>query len=246
MARYDNAVLSQQINALSLNEAIGELEKLRFAWTEPKFKWELLNRLADFYVKNADYYNALKTLKETLPMATPDQRRTLLAKMVQWFEDIYINNQADNSLSAVKSLALYQDFEWLAARSKHQNEIIQKLADRLVAVDLLPRADKLLTTLLKKMTSANRSSQNRSPAGCHLPFERKSPEALEILNATEYDNLPFEVEAHRRVIRARTMANLGQTDEALKLLNDDYSKTQPCLRLKSFGTPVSGEMQPTP
>lgn len=51
--------------------------------------------------ENADYYNALKTLKETLPMATPDQRRTLLAKMVQWFEDIYINNQADNSLSAV-------------------------------------------------------------------------------------------------------------------------------------------------
>lgn len=235
LARYDNAVLSQQINALSLNEAIGELEKLRFAWTEPKFKWELLNRLADFYVKNADYYNALKTLKETLPMATPDQRRTLLAKMVQWFEDIYINNQADNSLSAVKSLALYQDFEWLAARSKHQNEIIQKLADRLVAVDLLPRADKLLTTLLKKNDV---SKTDRAKIGARLAviylFERKSPEALEILNATEYDSLPFEVEAHRRVIRARTMANLGQTDEALKLLNDDYSKNATLLKAEIF------------
>ena len=64
--------------------------------------------------------------------------------MVNLFEDIYLNNQADDKMSAIKSLALYKDFEWLAALSKKQNSIIQKLADRLVVVDLMARAQSLL------------------------------------------------------------------------------------------------------
>lgn len=225
LARYDFTVLGQQLGLIPLKNAIAELEKLRYSWGEIDFKWKLLNKLAELYVKNHDYYNGLKTLQENLPLSTPAQKEMLSNRMLGWFEDIYLNNQADTTLSAVKALALYQDFEWLAARSRYHDQITQKLADRLVAVDLLPRAAQLLEDLLK---NSQLSPEDRAKVGARLAiihlFERDSTLALEVLNETESPDISKELQAHRRVIRSRTMANLGDVEQALDLLDRDYSK----------------------
>lgn len=234
LARYDAAVLGEKFGAMSLDNAISELEKLRFAWSEINFKKDLLQNLARLYVKKRDYYNGLKTLQELEPLVDEEKKALITQKMVQWFEDIYANNQADD-MSAVRSLALYQDFGWLAKLSPLRVDMTQKLADRLVAVDLLPRAQQLLLDLLK---DKNLDIQERGKLGARLAliylFEKKSPEALSILDATEDDNLPETLQAHRRVIRAKTLANLELTEEALLLLQDDYSKNAFLLKSEIF------------
>ena len=149
-ARLRHTALSQVVNFIDIKTAITELEKLRFAWGEKEFKIKLLNKLATLYLKNKDYYNALKTLREESLIADDEKNKIIIAKMIKIFEDIFIGNHADENLSAIKSLALYQDFKWLAQLSSKHNMIIQKLADRLVAVDLLPRAQNLLLSLLNK------------------------------------------------------------------------------------------------
>ena len=154
-----------------------------------------------------------------------------LEKMVSLFEDIYINNQADY-LTPLKSLALYHDFEWLAPKSPHYNDIIQKLADRLVAVDLLDRASDLLKVQLKSNTL---TPLQRNKVGTRLAlinlFEEDNNQALKVLDATEVDNLPQYLATHRLIIRAKALSNLGRIEEALKLLDSDTSKN--ALLLKS-------------
>lgn len=235
LARYDNAVLSQRIGQMKTKDAISELEKLRFAWSEPSFKFKLLNTLAGLYVKDFDYYKALKTLEENASFATTEQKESLANRMQQIFEDIYIGNQDDAKLSPIKSLALYQDFKWLGERSPRQNTIIQKLADRLVAVDLLPRAAGLLNELLLK---DNLSAENRARIGARLAiislFEQQPNSALEILDKTEYDNLSLATAGPRRIIRARALSQLGQTDDALSLLADDYGKNATLLKFEMY------------
>ncbi len=235
LSRYDNVVLSEKVNAIKLNDAIAELEKLKFAWSEKNFKWILLNKLADFYVKNNDYYNAVRTLKDNLLLSTPAQKEQLTTKMVNLFEDIYLNNQADDKMSAIKSLALYKDFEWLAALSKKQNSIIQKLADRLVAVDLMARAQSLLENLLNK---PDLSIIDRAKVGARLGviylFQNKPSEALQVIDDTDSYGLPQSLQAHRRVIKARALADTGQTDDALELLEDDYSKNALLLKTEIY------------
>lgn len=235
LARYDNAVLSQRINAMPTPNAINELERLKYAWSEKEFKWLLLNKLAELYVKNGDYYNGIRVLQSAMPLASAPQKQQLTNKMVGWFEDIYLNNQADAKMPAVKSLALYKDFEWLADLSARQNEIIQKLADRLVAVDLLPRAQKLLTSLLQKNSL---SAQERAKTGARLAviylFENKPDDALNTIDQTFSTDLPYALSAHRRVIKARSLANIGRTDEALELLAEDYSKNATLLKTEIF------------
>lgn len=231
LARKQIANLEIELNATKPEKAINELERLRFAWSEKEFRKNLLDNLSGLYIRNNDYYNALRSLQKLHKLSTSEEQERITEKMVSLFEDIYINNRADN-LPALKSLALYQDFEWLAPKSKHYNMIIQKLSDRLVAVDLLDRAEQLLTDELKNNTL---SPEERGSAGARLAliylFKEQNNNALRILDQTEYDNLPQTLYLHRKIIRAKALSALGKQEEALDLLKDDYSRN--ALLLKS-------------
>ena len=224
LARLRYTVLSQMVNFIKTKEAIEELEKLRFAWGDKEFKITLLNKLSDFYLKDKDYYNALRVLNEQGFLVEGKQKEITATKMVRIFEDIFIGNHADDNLSPIKALALYQDFKWLANLSSKQNIIIQKLSDRLVAVDLLPRAQELLLSLLQK---DNLSPDNKARVGSRLAviylFENKPQEALDVLEITSAPNLASATVNPRRIIAARAYSALNRPDEALALLKNDYS-----------------------
>lgn len=224
LARFEGAKLSNRLGFLPIDKTIDMMERLRFAWRDDQFRLNLLQTLAELYIKNNDYYSALRKLNQSLPLEDEEGRRQTMQRMVATFEDIYVNNRADN-MPLLKSLALYHDFEWLAPQSPYYNEIVQKLADRLVAVDLLPRAQQLLSKQLKysRLSPVERSKTGTRLALINL-FEDNPADALEILNATETPDLPESLQAHRKIIRAKTLAELGHTQEAIALLDDDYSK----------------------
>ena len=227
LSRYNNAILSQKLEIMPTKEAIAELERLRFAWSEQKFKLNLLDQLASLYLKDFDYYNALRTLNETIIFAKDQNDKDRLTKrMMRVFEEIFLSNQADAKLSPITALALYQDFNWLSELSPRRHSIIQHLADRLVAVDLLPRAYNLLLSLLQEsnLTNEDRARIGSRIAIIHL-FEKRPHQALDVLEKTDSPTLSLETTNPRKVIQARAYTMLNQTDKALKLLNDDYSKT---------------------
>ncbi|MBE6459103.1 MAG: hypothetical protein E7010_04790 [Alphaproteobacteria bacterium] len=225
LARYENAVLSERLNLISLQNTITELERLRYAWNDPTFKLNLLNKLSELYIKDNDYYQAINSLNEARIFAEDNQKEMLLQKMITIFENIYLSHQADAKLSPIKALALYQDFNWLSELSSRQTAIIQRLADRLFAVDLLPRAYNLLQNLLQnhKLTSEEKARIGARLAIIELYNESPS-NALKLLDQTNAPDLSAETTAPRRVIRARALSALDESDAALELLKEDYSK----------------------
>lgn len=225
LSRYENAILSERLNLMSLQDTISELERLRFAWNTPEFKYQLLNKLSDLYIKDNDYYKAINSLNEARQIATAEQDEQLLKKMLSIFESIYLNHQADAKLSPIKALALYQDFKWLSKLSTKETAIIQRLADRLFAIDLLSRASILLNSLLKdyQLTPEETARVGARLAIINLYNEQPSA-AIQILDNTDSKGLKEETTAPRRVIRARALAALEESDAALELLKDDYGK----------------------
>ena len=224
LARYEKVRLELKLNLIKLTDAIRELERLRFAWGEPKFKLELLNTLAEVYAKNKDYTKALKTYQESLSIANPQQQEQILNKMVKLFEDLYINNLADE-MTSVKAIALYKDFEWLAPKSRNYTQIIQNIADRMVAADLLDSASGLLKEQLRFV---NLSPLAKAQIGARLAliylFEEDNIGALEVLDNTSSPELPSNLKQYRKIIRAKALMSLNKNKEALALLKDDYSK----------------------
>lgn len=224
LGRLRYTILSQMINFIDTKTAIEELEKLRFAWGEKSFQIDLLNKLSSFYLKNQDYYNALRILNEEGFIVEAKDKINISQRMVKIFEDVFIGNHADGSLTPVKSLALFEDFRWLVDLSSNRNVIMQKLADRLVAVDLLPRAKDILLNL---MMQDDLSNDDLARIGARLAviylFEKNPEEALDILDASFSENISPDIKAPRRFIRAKALAAMQKINEALDIIKDDYS-----------------------
>lgn len=246
LARKKIADLEIRLNVIPPAKAIRELEGLRFAWGEIEFKKQLLSDLSDLYVRNFDYYQALRTLQNLEKISPAADKPKIERRMVKLIEDIYLNNQADN-LSALKSLALYQDYNWLPPKSRHYNAIIQKLADRLVAVDLLDRAYELLDSRLRtgELTALEKATFGSRLALIQL-FNGQNHEALDILDRTETPGLPKTIELQRRIVRAKALSGTGNEAQALELLKDVTAKMPCCLKAKFSGTEICGATLPTP
>ena len=229
-ARLRYTVIGEILKFIDLKDAIAELEKLRFAWGEKEFKVKVLNQLAKFYLKNNDYYNTLRILNDQGFLIDEKQRLATASRMVKIFEDVFIGNHADSTLSPVKALALFQDFKWLAPLSKKHYQIMQRLADRLVAVDLLPRAQELLLSLLYK---ADVPLIDQAKIGARLAiiylFENKPQDALLTIEATDYPDIPEALKNQRNIIASRALSDMGRADEALALIEHDFS-TQAIIR----------------
>ena len=223
-ARLRYTVLSENLKYMETKEAIAELEKLRFAWGEKEFKINVLNHLAKLYLKNNDYYNTLNVLNDQGFLVDDEQRKGVAERMVKIFEDVFVSNHADSIISPVKALALFQDFKWLAPLSKIHYKIVQKLADRLVAVDLLPRAQSLLLSLLYKQ---DLSQEDQAKVGARLAiiylFEGKASDALLAIEATDFSNISDTLKSQRNIIASRALSDMGRVDEALALIKDDFS-----------------------
>lgn len=225
LARFARVNLQTKLNLIKPQKAIEELERLRFAWGEPEFKLNLLQKLGEVYESDKNYSQALKTYQESMALAaSPKQKEEILNKMIKLFENLYLNGVVDE-LQAVKAIALYKDYKWLAPKSKYYTELSQKVADRMVAVDLLTSASDLLKEQLRLV---NLTALQRSQIGARLAliylFERDNLAALDILEKTTAENLPKNQKQYRKIITAKALANLNRNDEALDLLKDDYSK----------------------
>lgn len=225
LSRYEKANIELKLSLLKPKKAIEELERLRFAWGAPEFKLILLQRLAEVYEMDRNFSKAMQTYEESMSVAeTQQQKDEILNKMIQLFENLYLNGVIDE-LQAVKAIALYKDYEWLAPRSRHFTDIIQKVADRMVAVDLLTSASELLKEQLRVV---NLSEEQKSEIGIRLAliylFERDSIAALDILEKTDSQNLPENHIQYRKIIKAKALSNLKRNEEALELLEGNYSK----------------------
>lgn len=235
LARYRIADFNSQIAENKLTHTIQEFERLKFLWGEKDFKIQVLNKLVDLYLKTNNFYMALRTLSE-ISRISNQYKPAVEQRMIQIMEEIYYYNN-DNLFSPIKALALFDDFGYLIARSRHQTAITIKLADRLVAVDLLDRAYKLLENYLQKhekqLSHTEISAMGSRMALINL-FKNEENKALTNLRNTQFDDIPQTLALQRRIIEAQAFVRQGNTDKALELLGDDTGKNAILLKTEIY------------
>ncbi len=199
-------------------DAIAELERVRYAWRGDEFEAVLLHRLADLYIEEARYGRALSALKQAashLPDSPLAERAT--ARMRRLFTRLFLDGEADR-MPALKALALYESFRELTPAGDRGDEMISRLADRLVAVDLLTRAGSLLEGQVRRRLSGVEKADVGTRLAAIRLLDRKPEAALEALDISEVAEVAPALEARRRLLRARALAGAGQADAALGLI----------------------------
>lgn len=234
LARYNIIRLQRNSRNIKVAEAIKEYEKLRFAWGDIEFKKKVLKDLSDAYTENKNYPKALETLLSLRNISNEKETEKITDQMIKIFENVYTRNQ-DNEMSTLKSLAMYNDYKWLAPLSSKHSEITQSVADRMVSVDLLDRAFDLLS---EQFSKEDLSPQQRAGIGTRIAlinlFKNRPSDALQILDASESINLPQTLQAYRRLIRAKALAAIGVPETALELISNDYSRNALLLKTEIY------------
>ena len=234
LARYNIIRLQRNSRNIKVAEAIKEYEKLRFAWGDIEFKKKVLKDLSDAYTENKNYPKALETLLSLRNISNEKETEKITDQMIKIFENVYTRNQ-DNEMSTLKSLAMYNDYKWLAPLSSKHSEITQSVADRMVSVDLLDRAFDLLS---EQFSKEDLSPQQRAGIGTRIAlinlFKNRPSDALQILDVSESINLPQTLQAYRRLIRAKALAAIGVPETALELISNDYSRNALLLKTEIY------------
>lgn len=230
-ARLEAALLRYNKGMLPSQEATEELEAVRLLWRGDKLERRVLLTLAQMYRDNKQYDATLRSWK-TLITAFPNDPDilTISGDMAQLFEELFLNGLADE-MPPLKSLALFYEFRELTPIGERGDTIIQKLADRLAAVDLLDRATQLLEHQIKfRVSGEARAAIGARLALLHL-LNKQPKRALEVMEITNYGSMPEELRQQRLQLTAKALDAVGKSEEALGLLFHDQTEQGALLRL---------------
>lgn len=219
LAKFALAKLQLLTGEIDTAEATERMEQLRFSWRGDRFELDLLRTLGDLYLTSKQYRHGLETLREAVS-AFPegDQAREVTAHMAAAFSDLFLN-VANDDLPPISALALYYDFRELTPLGAAGDQMIRRLSDRLVAVDLLERAAELLDHQVRfRLEGSAQANIATRLAKIHL-MNRDPNKAMQILRLTRQTRLPADVMIARILVEARALIELKQYEEADVLLS---------------------------
>ncbi len=195
--------------ALSPAQAANALDRLIYSWRGDGRELALRRRVAELRVQAGEFRPALALLRETETI-WPEQRAALRTEMATIFTDAVVRDGA-KPLPPLDLVALAEENADLFPEGSAGQELVARLVDRLVALDLPRRA----VPLLEKLAAQAPAGPVRAAFGGRVAAMRleqgDAAAALAALGGSAADDLPAELQESRVLTFARACAALGQT-----------------------------------
>jgi tetratricopeptide (TPR) repeat protein len=211
-------------------ETVAALERLRFAWRGDELEFEIQRRLGRAQLAAGDFRTGVQTLRDAaqrFPQAR--DRGELEGDVKREFRRLFLEGTADR-LSPVAAIGLFEDYRDLVPNGPEGDEMVRKLAERLVSVDLLDRAGDLLDYQMRnRLQGPARAEVGTRLAAIRL-IDRKPQPALDALDASDVPGISDELRRERTRLAARALADLGRAPEALGRLEGDTGPDADLLR----------------
>ena len=203
---------------LTAEQAANELETLRYRWRGDGVEMATVGILADQYMGVGRFREALQLAQgAALRDATAPGARELRIRLTDYFRRLYLQGEADR-LDPIQSLALFYEFADLTPVGADGDLMVRRLAQRLVAFDLLgPAAQLLQHQVDNRMRGASRSIVAIDLASIYL-LDKRADKALAVLNSTRLPGLPKDVTLQRRTLEAASYRDLGRFDHTVELM----------------------------
>jgi tetratricopeptide (TPR) repeat protein len=233
-ARFDRATTLLAAGKIARPEAISELEKLAFAWRGDALEYKTLTTLGDLDLAEGKTRNGLEALR-TAVSHFPDMSG--VDKVSAHMRDAFIAFHTDGRAAkapALTDLALFEEFGDLIPEGPKGDAIVSELVGRLVQLDLLDRAEELLTDLVDHRLKGPAESKARNQLGLVYLMDRKPTKALKTLDQPVPADAQPDVVAARRELKARALVDTQKYPEALKTLAGDDSTEAKTLRADLF------------
>jgi tetratricopeptide (TPR) repeat protein len=233
-ALYARTMAELDAKKINRPEAIKELDRLRFAWRGDLFEFQLLRKLGELKLADGDKSGGFDALRQA-GTDFPDypQSKEVLQELSNGLAEIFLGKDAD-AVPPLKALSLYDEFKDYAPVGERGDAIVRRLVDRLVAVDLLDRAADLLQDEVTHRLVGREKARVATQLALIRLLDNDAADALKALDIDVGNDVPPELQRQRQQLRARALAQLGHTDEALNILANDTSRDADRLRADIF------------
>ncbi len=222
-ARLGMIRLQTASGALTPIQAAAELEPLRWRWRGDATELEVIRTLGGLYLSQGRYREALDALRGAGSRFTSlPQAAELQQDLAEAFRSLFLDGAADG-LQPVQALALFYDFRELTPVGADGDDMVRRLARRLIDVDLLSSAAELLQHQVENRLDGVAQAQVAADLAAVYLMNRQPEEALRALWATRTTLLPAALNAERRTVEARALMELGRYDHALEILGRDQN-----------------------
>jgi predicted negative regulator of RcsB-dependent stress response len=206
---------------ITKGQARQELEALRLSWHGDHDEFVLLDRLGRLALDDGDVAAGLRLLRQATTLYPQHPRA---AQSTSLMTDAFVRLYRDGgseALSPLTAIALFDEFRDVNPPGAEGDAISLRLAERLIAVDLLDRAAALLQDQIgRRAAGAERDRIALRLAHVHM-LDHAPAESLRVLDTAFGESVVDPVATARRHLRAQALIELDRGDEALRQLETD-------------------------
>jgi hypothetical protein len=210
---------------------VRELETLSVTWRGDAIELRTLLMLARIYADTGRYAESLaasRVATRLQPNAeTVRQGQDAAAAL---FAQLFLGPKGDD-LPPVDALATFYEYRELTPIGRRGDEMIRRLADRLVAVDLLEQASELLQYQVDKRLEGAARAQVAARLAMVYLINRKPDRAIGALRSTRVADLAGELRQQRLLLESRAQSDVGRHNLALDIISNISGRE--AIRLRS-------------
>jgi tetratricopeptide (TPR) repeat protein len=212
--------LKQRRNEISPVAMLRELETLSVTWRGDGVEVKTLQMLERIYAENGRFgesFAAARTATKLQPNSEASRQCQDAAAAL--FAQLFLSQKGDD-LPPVDALGIFYEYRELTPIGRRGDEMIRRLADRLVAVDLLEQASDLLQYQVDKRLEGAARAQVAARLAMVYLTNRKPDRAITALRSTRIADLSGELRQQRLLLEARAQSDVGRHDLALDIISN--------------------------
>ena len=207
-----------KLGDLKRSDVVSELEDLTTVWRGDETEAEGLQLLAHLYTQDKRYRDAFHVMRTAL-LAHPnsDLTRKIQDEAAITFDSLFLSDEGD-AMPAIEALGLFYDYRELTPIGRRGDDMIRRLVERLVSVDLLDQAAELLQHQVDhRLQGAARAQVATRLATIYL-MNRKPDLALAAIQKTRMSDIAGDLRDQRLLLESRAMSDIGRHDLALEVI----------------------------
>lgn len=230
-ARLLSIALRQKRNEIDEDDALRDLETAAVVWRGDSIEVRNLQMLARLYAAKGRYGEAFVAARNATRLQPNSEiSRKMQDEATALFEQVF-NGPKGDELPSVEALAMFYEYRDLTPIGRRGDEMIRRLADRLVAVDLLDQASELLQYQIDHRLEGAARAQVAARLAMVYLMNRKPDRAVAALRATRIADLAGELRQQRLLLEARAQSDIGRHDLALDIISNVAGRE--AIRLRS-------------
>jgi tetratricopeptide (TPR) repeat protein len=213
-------ILRQKRAEIAQPDLLRDLETLAMTWRGGEVEVKALQMMAHIYADTGRYNEALmavRTATKLEPNSEISRQGQDMAAAL--FAQLFLSPKGDE-LPPIEALGMFFEFRELTPIGRRGDEMIRRLADRLVSIDLLDQAAELLQYQIdKRLEGAARAQVAARLATVYLTH-RKPDRAVAALRSTRIADLSGELRQQRLLLEARAQSDVGRHDLGLDIISN--------------------------